>query len=80
MDVRFNFDAPEIGPRPGKTEVAAAGVPMPEAAMHQDNGLPFWKDDVWLAGQILAVELKPKAKRVQVSANDNFGLGIAALD
>lgn len=48
--------------------------------MHKDYRPVLRKDDVWPAWQVLAMQPKPKAGRMKVPADNQFGLGILALD
>lgn len=49
------FLVPEFGPAFRKTEVGAAAMAMPEAAVHEYDRLPFRKHQVGLTGQALGV-------------------------
>jgi hypothetical protein len=50
---------------------------MPEAAMHEDDGVPFRQHNVWLAGQVFPMKAEPETHPVQDTANANLGPSIA---
>ena len=53
-----------------------AVVPMPEAAVHEDDGLVLWKDDVRGSGKVAGVKTEAQTRGVQVAADSDFGRGI----
>ena len=58
----------------------AAAVPVPEAAVHEDDGPVPLQHDVWTSRQAPVVKPKPVAKSVEHRTDGNFRSGIAGLD
>jgi len=52
-------------------------MPMPEASVHEDNGVVFRQHDVRFAGQILGCNAIAQAMCVKVLSHDDFGFGVA---
>jgi len=67
--VAFEFRHPECAVVGRRRGVPATPVAMPEAAMHEDNGLIFRQHNVGFAGKVLPVKTKPKTKFVEKRAN-----------
>ena len=58
-------------------------MPVPEASMHEDDGIVFRQDDVGFAGEGLvfgAVDGEPVAEAVEHGADHEFGFGVFPLD
>jgi len=55
-------------------------MPVPEAAVDEDDRTPPRKNDVGFAWQITAVDAKPESPLVQQAADQLFGLRVAATD
>lgn len=79
VDIPANLGSPKFTPRrwPFKKRTVMA---MPEAAIHKNDDLPFWKHDVRLSGKILAMQPKSIAQRVQAFSDDHFRSGILSPD
>jgi hypothetical protein len=54
----------------------AALMPMPKAAVYEDDGTMFCEDDVRLSRQAAAMEPKPEPESVQRPPQRNLWLGI----
>jgi hypothetical protein len=48
----------------GDATSSRAGVAVPKTAMHKDDFLQPWENQIRLSGKILAMESKAKAKTV----------------
>lgn len=55
-------------------------MPMPEAAVHKNDGAVFGKNNVWLAGQLFQMKSKTEACCVKRTPDKDFGLGVRSLD
>lgn len=55
-------------------------MPMPKAAMDEDNRVPSRKNDVGFSWQVPAVNLKPESPTVQQASNQLLRLGVTAAD
>lgn len=53
---------------------------MPEAAMHEDDRVPFRQDQIRLAGQLAVVQAIPKAGLPKVSPHSNLGCRVLCSD
>lgn len=80
MFVAFYFLFPEWGVALGHYKVTAAFVPMPEAAVDEDDGAVFAQHYVGGAGQAFDIYAVAVAMGMQVTAHDHLGLGVLALD
>ena len=49
---------------------------VPKAAMNKNHCAKFWKNNIWLAGQVLSMKAKPKATAMQDAADKHFRLRI----
>ncbi len=47
-------------------------VPMPEAAVHEDDRVPLWKHDVRMSRQFGRMEAKAEAQCVKMTSHDHF--------
>ena len=72
--------APEIRVRTRHGRFPTILVRMPEAAMHEDDGLVLRKDDVGGAGEVTAMETEAEANPVEQGADCSFKAGILAFD
>lgn len=54
-------------------------MPVPEAAMHEDDGVQLGKNEIRSTGEILSMQAKAIAAAVQFAADDQFGLCIRAM-
>jgi hypothetical protein len=61
--IAFELGRPEIKARLGHSRENAVSVPMPEAAMHEDNLVPGFKNEVRPTGKILLVKTITVAER-----------------
>ena len=78
--VAFYFLFPEWGVALGHYKVTAAFVPVPEAAVDEDDGAVFAQHYVGGAGQAPDIHTVAVVTGVQVTAYDHLGLGVLALD
>ena len=78
--VAFYFLFPERGVALGHYKVLASFVPVPEAAVDEDDGAVLAQHYVGGAGQALDIYAVAVAMGVQVTAHDQLGLGVLALD
>jgi hypothetical protein len=62
--IRFKLLAPELCARLGCAREAAAGMPVPEAPVHKDDGAVLGQNDVRRARKILSMQAEPVAKFV----------------
>ncbi len=61
LDVAIELAAPEGSVGGGRGCEATAGVPVPEAAMHENHRVPSRKDEVGAAGEIRAMKAESEA-------------------
>ena len=78
--VAFYFLFPEWGVALGHYKVAAAFVAVPEAAVDEDDGAVLAQYYVGGAGQALDIYAVAIAVGMQVTAHNQLGLGVLALD
>ena len=78
--VAFYFLFPERGVALGHYKVTAAFVPVPEAAVDEDDGAVLAQHYVGGAGQALDIYAVAVAVGMQVVAHNQLGLGILSLD
>ena len=78
--VAFYFLLPELAVALGQHEVLTAFVPVPEAAVDEDDCLVFAQHYVGGAGQALDIYAVAVAVGMQVAAHNQLGLGVLALD
>ena len=78
--VAFYFLFPERGVALGHYKVTAAFVPVPEAAVDEDDGAVFAQHYVGGAGQMLDVYAVAVAMGMQVTAHNQLRFGVLALD
>lgn len=76
----MDFFQPEISARFGHNEVSAAFMPMPEAAVNEDDSFVFGKNNIGLSWKCFIVQLVTETFGVQEPSHEHFGLGILALD
>ena len=79
-DVAIKFGLPPFGAGFRRSGSFASFMPVPEAAVDEDDGLVFAQDDIGLAGKVLAMEAEAVAGAVEHGTDEQFGLGILALD
>ena len=77
--VAGDFCGPEFGTRSRQPEQRAV-MPVPEAAMDEDDRTPSRKNDVGFSWQVPAVDAKPEAPAVQQASDQLLGLRVAAAD
>jgi hypothetical protein len=53
---------------------------MPETAVHKDDGLEPWKDNVWSTRQVSPTQSVPKTKAMQREPKPDFWQRIALPD
>ena len=71
---------PELGSGFGEAEEAAARMAMPEAAMHEDNSVPFRQHQIWFAGEVRRVQPVSEASPPQLCSHSQFRAGVLAPD
>ena len=79
-DVAGEFFLPELLVGGGGGGVFAALVPVPEAAVNEDDGFVFRKNDVGFSGEIFYMQAEPVSGFVQHGADDYFRLRVLAPD
>lgn len=79
LPVGFYLYAPEILPRRRPAKQRAI-MPMPEAAMNKDDGMPFRKNEIRLSGQVAGMQPVPKTTGMQPAPDQKFGSGILSPD
>ncbi|CUT09706.1 hypothetical protein BF49_0786 [Bradyrhizobium sp.] len=78
LEVGIDFSAPEFNPRAGPSEDAAF-MAVPEAAVNEEHGFVFGKDEVRLAWKF-SVKPVAKAARMQQFPQDQLWLCILAAN
>ena len=78
--VALYFLFPERGVALGHYKVFAAFVTVPEATVNEDDCLVLVQHYVWGAGQALDIYAVAVAVGMQVTAHNQLGLGVLALD
>ena len=81
--VSLDLGFPPIVVGLGEAEVGAVFVAVPEAAVDEDDGVVFGKDEVRSAGEVFvfrAVDGEAVAEAVEHGAEDELGFCIAATD
>ena len=78
--VAFYFLLPELAVALGQHEVLTAFVPVPEAAVDEDDCLVFAQHYVGGAGQALDIYAVAVAMGVQITSHNQFRFCILALD
>lgn len=76
LTVTADFLLPELRVRPGHAEVAAALVPVPEAAVDEHARAVLPQHDVGMPWQPGVVQAVPEALPPQVSPHRHFGLRV----
>ena len=54
----------------------ASLMPMPEAAVHEDDRMPLWKHDVWMTWQFGGMETVAEPQGVKMAAHDHLRLRV----
>lgn len=78
--IRTEFRSPELRACCRSACVTAARVPVPEAPVHENDGLAFRQHEIRLARYALGMEPIAKAQRVQGSPERQFRLRILSAD
>ena len=78
--VAVNFSLPELAIVLGHYKVFAAFVPVPEATIDEDDCLVFAQYNVGGAGQVFDVYAVAVAVGVEITAHNQLGFGVLALD
>ena len=78
--VAFEFRDPEFAAVCRCGAIFAAAVAMPEAAVNEDDGFVFGKNDVGTTGEVFAVETKAVTHAVKERSDEDLGLCVFALD
>lgn len=79
-DIGFELGCPELSAGRWRRGVPAPFMPVPVAAVHEDDGLVFRQDQVWPADDILCVQAISKSARMQGAAQSEFGLRVPPFD
>lgn len=74
-----NLILPEFSPRFRHDEFAAALVPMPETAVHEDAGTVFGQHDVRRPGQCADAFAEPVSTMPQFTPDRLFGAGVLRM-
>ena len=77
--IRFNLCLPEIAAGGGEGEKVAV-VPVPEAAMHEDDGAMLRQDNVRRARQGAHMQAETEPEREKQFTHQQFRAGVAAPD
>ena len=48
-------------------------MPMPEAAVHEDDRVPLWKHDVRMSWQFGRMEAEAESQSMKMASHDHFG-------
>ena len=79
-DIAFEFLGPKFDVGFGHCCDFAAFVAMPEASVDENDGMPFWKDDVGMTRQFRGMQSVSEAQRMEVVAHDNLRLRVFRAD
>ena len=71
---------PKLSPRSGQPEVGAPLVRMPEASVHQDDGIAGRKYQVGSTWQILVMQLVSQTSSMESLTKPDFGRRVLASD
>lgn len=71
---------PETSASRGCRGEATAGVPVPEAAVHEDDRTALRQDDVRATGQVAAVEGEAQSGSMQSGSDKQLGLRVLPPD
>ena len=79
-DIAVEFRRPkfDVGFRHGRD--FAAFMAMPEASVDENDGVPFWENDVGVPWQFGRMNAVTKTQRMEVMAHDNFRLRVLRAD
>ena len=80
FDIAFEFLGPEFDVGFGHGGDFATFMAMPEAAIDENDGMPFGEDDVGMSRQFGGMEAIAEAKRMEVVAHDNLRLRVFRAD
>jgi len=78
--VSFEFSKPEFLIVGRRRTVLAATMSMPEAAVHKEGNTSANKNDIRIAGKILAVKSKPVTHAMEQGTHAPFGLRVFATN
>lgn len=79
-NVRREFGLPELRARCGSGRVPASLMPMPEAAVHKDDGAILRQNEVRSAVDLLRMKPEAETARVQCPPESQLGLGVVSPD
>jgi hypothetical protein len=74
-----DFGLPILGVSFGQSCASAAGMTMPETAVHEYNLGASWKDQIRCTWEIASIQTKPITEAMGKGTNEQFGLGILRL-
>lgn len=80
LDVPGKFRTPEITVCVWDRGEATMGMPMPEAAMHENDRRIFAKHEIGFAREILSMQAETEPASVECATHSNFRLGILCAD
>lgn len=80
LPVRTDLRFPELPARRGNGRKPTAVMPVPEAAMDENDCIAAWEDQVWLPRKLLPGQMEPKSPPMQEPPDDEFRLRVPAAD
>ena len=75
-NIAFELCLPERHIGLGHSRHLAALVPMPEAAVDEDDRVPLWEHDIGMSGQFGRMQMVAEAQSVEVSAYKHLRLRV----
>ena len=80
LNILREFVHPELGPRRWRGSISAAGMAMPEAAMHKYDCIPARQHNVRSAGQLLVVQPVTQSSGEESLSQVEFGSRVLSPD
>lgn len=80
LPIGGEFCIPEVRSRLRQPEKRAPFMAMPEASVHEDDSLPFWKHKIRLSCEPFRMKPKPEAARPQLSPDNDLRLSVLGPD
>lgn len=80
LPIGGEFCIPEVRSRLWQPEKGAPFMAMPEASVHEDDSLPFWKHKIGLSCEPFRMKPKPEAARPQLSPDNDLRLSVLGPD
>jgi len=78
--ILVQFFRPELRPAFRELKVRAPGVRVPEAPVHEDDGIPLRKHEVGLARELLAMQPVPESSPPKLLSEAQLGAGVFCPD